>query len=330
MLTVVTGAAGFIGSRLALALNRAGVTEILAVDDLRDGSKVKNLAGLDIADYLDRGEFLHQLESGRLDGSIEAVLHQGANSNTMDHDGKAMMENNYGYSKAILDWCQEEGTPLIYASSAAVYGPGQEFGETRENEDPLNVYAYSKFLFDQYVRKRMEERTAQIAGLRYFNVYGPHESHKGRMASVAFHGFNQYRAEGSVKLFVGSDGYDDGEQQRDFVHVDDCISVNLWLLENRDVSGIFNCGTGRAQSFNEVAAAVINTVDGSRDSLEDLIEQRKIQYIPFPDALKGKYQSYTQADLSRLREAGYEGSFMPVEEGVAAYVRELMKEDPPA
>lgn len=325
MLTVVTGAAGFIGSRLVAALNQAGIAGILAVDDLSGGLNAKNLFSLEIEDYMDRREFLTRLSSGGLDGSIEAVLHQGACSDTMETDGRYMMENNYAYSKALLDWCQDEQVPLIYASSAAVYGAGTEFGEARENEDPLNVYAYSKFLFDQHVRRRLEERSAQVAGLRYFNVYGPNEAHKGRMASVALHAFNQFRSEGRVKLFVGSDGYEDGGQQRDFVHVDDVVAVNLWLLENREVSGIFNCGTGRAQTFNEVAAAVINTINDSDASVEELAERGLIEYIPFPPQLVGKYQSYTQADLQRLREAGYEGSFRPVQEGVADYVRELMK-----
>jgi ADP-L-glycero-D-manno-heptose 6-epimerase len=325
MLHVVTGAAGFIGSRLVAALNRAGINSILAVDDLENGAKAKNLAGVEIEDYLDKREFLSQLETGRLDGGIEAILHQGACSDTMETNGRYMMENNYAYSKALLDWCQDEEVPFSYASSAAVYGPGREFGETRENEDPLNVYAYSKFLFDQYVRKRIDGGNAQIAGLRYFNVYGPNEAHKGRMASVAFHAFNQFQAEARVKLFVGSDGYRDGEQQRDFVHVDDAVSVNLWLLENREISGIFNCGTGRAQTFNDVAAAVINTVNGSEFSIDELVQKNFVEYIPFPPQLAGKYQSYTQADLSRLREAGYPGAFQGVEEGVASYVRELMK-----
>jgi ADP-L-glycero-D-manno-heptose 6-epimerase len=325
MLTVVTGAAGFIGSQLVAALNRAGVTEVLAVDDLENGAKVRNLAGAEIADYLDKRDFLVQLESGRLDGSIDAILHQGACADTMEPDGRYVMENNYAYSKAVFDWCQDEQVPLIYASSAAVYGPGQEFGEVRENEEPLNVYAYSKFLFDEYVRKRLAERSAQVAGLRYFNVYGPNEAHKGRMASVALQAFHQFRADGRVKLFVGSDGYGDGEQQRDFIHVEDAVSVNLWLLEHREVSGIFNCGTGRAQTFNAVAAAVVNTVEGFDLSIEELKDKNFIEYIPFPPQLVGKYQSYTQADLARLREAGYGGSFRAVEEGVAGYVRELMK-----
>jgi ADP-L-glycero-D-manno-heptose 6-epimerase len=322
---VVTGAAGFIGSRLVAAMNRSGIADILAVDDLQDGAKARNLATLEIEDYLDRREFLTLLESGRFDGSVEAILHQGANSNTMETDGRQIMETNYAYSKALFDWCQDEEVPLIYASSAAVYGAGREFGEARENEDPLNVYAYSKYLFDQYVRRRATDGGPQVAGLRYFNVYGPNEAHKGRMASVAFHAFNQFRSEGRVKLFVGSDGYEDGAQQRDFVHVDDAVSVNLWLLENRNISGIFNCGTGRAQTFNDVAAAVINTVEGFDLSIEEIIEKGFIEYIPFPPQLVGKYQSYTQADLARLREAGFEGSFRSVEEGVADYVRELLK-----
>jgi ADP-L-glycero-D-manno-heptose 6-epimerase len=329
MLTVVTGAAGFIGSRLVSALNRAGTTEVLAVDDLENGAKARNLARVEVADYLDKREFLVQLEAGRLDGSIDAILHQGACTDTLESDGRYMMENNYAYSKAVLDWCLDEQVPLIYASSAAVYGAGREFGEARENEDPLNAYAYSKFLFDQYARKRtagfnLGEDGPQVAGLRYFNVYGPNESHKGRMASVAFQAYQQFRAEGRVKLFVGSDGYEDGGQLRDFVHVEDVVSVNLWLLENRGVSGIFNCGTGRAQTFNQVAAAVINTIQDVDLSVQEMVDKGFIEYIPFPPPLAGKYQSYTQADLTRLREAGYEGSFRPVEEGVAGYVRELM------
>ena len=235
----------------------------------------------------------------------------------METDGRYVMENNYAYSKAVFDWCQDEQVPLIYASSAAVYGAGRNFSEARENEAPLNVYAYSKFLFDQYVRKRTagfnpSEGGPQVAGLRYFNVYGPNEAHKGRMASVAFHAYHQFRAEGRVKLFVGSDGYEDGGQQRDFIHVEDAVGVSLWLLEHREVSGIFNCGTGRAQTFNEVAAAVVNTVEGFDLSIEDLKDKNFIEYIPFPAQLAGKYQSHTQADLARLREAGYGGSFRSV------------------
>ena len=319
MYYVVTGAAGFIGSKLVEALNRRGISEIIAVDNLQHADKFKNLAGLEIADYLDQAEFLEEIN----DLEVEAVFHQGANSNTMETDGRAMMENNFGYSKKLLAWCQELEIPFLYASSAAVYGAGRGFKEERRYEQPLNVYGYSKFLFDQYVRRILAGANSQIVGLRYFNVYGPNEAHKGRMASVAFHAYNQFCSEGRVKLFVGSDGYGDGEQQRDFVHVDDCVAVNLWMLERPDVSGIFNCGTGRAQTFNDVAAAVINTLRGTQASAAELAAQKLIEYVPFPPQLVGKYQSYTQADLSRLRAAGLPGEFMSVEEGVASYVKDL-------
>jgi ADP-L-glycero-D-manno-heptose 6-epimerase len=320
---IVTGAAGFIGSKLVEALNRRGITAIIAVDNLQQSDKFRNLAGCEIADYLDQAEFLDEIDT--LEGAVEAVLHQGACSDTTESDGRYMMDNNYRYSKQLLEWCQDEEVPLLYASSAAVYGAGPEFKEERRHEKPLNVYGYSKFLFDQYVRGMLQTRSAQVAGLRYFNVYGPNEQHKGRMASVAFHAFNQFRAEGRVKLFVGSGGYGDGEQRRDFVHVDDVVGVNMWLLERRDVSGIFNCGSGRAQTFNDVATAVINAVKGTHSSTAELASQGLITYIPFPEQLVGKYQSFTQADLSRLRAAGLPGEFMSVEQGVAAYVAALSK-----
>jgi ADP-L-glycero-D-manno-heptose 6-epimerase len=327
MLTVVTGAAGFIGSRLVAALNRAGVGEILAVDDLAEGDNAKNLFALEIEDYMDKREFLTRLSTGGLDGALEAMLHQGACTDTLQQNGQYMMENNYAYSKALFDWCQNEGVPLVYASSASVYGAGRESAEARANERPLNVYAYSKLLFDQYVRQRIEQRTAQVAGLRYFNVYGPNEAHKKKtgMHSIALQAYEQFAARGHVELFAGCDGYGDGEQRRDFIHVDDAVAVNLWLLQSPEVSGIFNCGTGRAQSFNEVAAAVINSVQGTGSSLQELRQKGLIRYIPFPAKLVGKYQSFTQADLGRLRAAGYQGTFRPVEQGVAEYVRELQK-----
>jgi ADP-L-glycero-D-manno-heptose 6-epimerase len=321
MYYVVTGAAGFIGSRIVEALNRAGVTDIVAVDNLSRSAKVANLTRLEIADFLDKGEFLQRLDS--FDGAVEAVLHQGACSDTMEQDGRYMMENNYRYSKTLLDWCQEAEVPLLYASSASVYGASAEFREERACERPLNVYGYSKFLFDQLVRRALPGKTAQIAGFRYFNVYGPNEAHKGRMASVAFHAFNQLLATGKVQLFEGSAGYGNGEQRRDFVHVDDVVDVNLWFLEHREVSGIFNCGTGRAQTFNQLAAATINSVQGTEHTARELAQRGFIEYIPFPGGLKERYQSFTEADLSRLRAAGYRGEFKTVEHGVASYVNEL-------
>jgi ADP-L-glycero-D-manno-heptose 6-epimerase len=323
---IVTGAAGFIGSRLVAALNRQGIGDILAVDNLEKADKFRNLVGCEIGDYLDKREFLARLEAGQFDGDVDVVLHQGACSDTMASDGRYVMENNYSYSRALLDWCQEEEVPFLYASSAAVYGAGKNgFRVARECEGPLNVYGYSKFLFDQLVRSRLQGRSAQIVGLRYFNVYGPNEAHKGRMASVAFHAFHQFKAEGRVKLFVGSGGYADGEQRRDFIHVDDVVAVNLHFLEFGEMSGILNCGTGRAQSFNEVAAAVINTARGTRASVQELAAQKLIEYIPFPPQLAAKYQSFTEADESELRAAGYAREFMTVQQGVAAYVEELAK-----
>jgi len=328
---VVTGAAGFIGSRLIEALNRRGISEIIAVDDLserdvaRPGNKFRNLAKCEIADYLDQAELLESLDG--LSGSVDAIFHEGACSDTTETDGRYVMDTNYRYSKRLLEWCQDEQIPLLYASSAAVYGDSGEFREERRCEKPLNLYAYSKFLFDQYVR-RMPDLTAQVVGLRYFNVYGPNEGHKAYyrtdMTSVAYKAFHQFRSEGRVKLFVGSDGYGNGEQRRDFVHVDDCVAVNLWMLERPDVSGIFNCGTGRAQTFNDVAAAVINSVRGTQATPQDLAREKLIEYVPFPPQLVGKYQSYTQADLASLRAAGLPGDFMTVEQGVALYVKDLL------
>ncbi|MCK9283747.1 MAG: ADP-glyceromanno-heptose 6-epimerase [Rhodocyclaceae bacterium] len=326
--TIVTGAAGFIGSNLVHALNARGVTNVIAVDNLKRADKFRNLVDCEIADYLDKEEFLQMIEHGVFDGNVEAILHQGACSDTMESDGRYMMENNYRYSLVLLDWCQEEEIPFLYASSASVYGGGRIFKEERGHEGPLNVYGYSKFLFDQIVRRRLPEATAPITGFRYFNVYGPRESHKGRMASVAFHHFNQYRENGKVKLFEGCDGYCNGEQSRDFVYVDDVVKVNLHFLDS-GVSGIYNLGTGCAQPFNDVAVATVNACRAAEGKpvlgLAEMVEQGLVEYIAFPEALKGKYQSFTQADLSKLREAGYEGEFDKVGQGVTKYVEHLLR-----
>jgi ADP-L-glycero-D-manno-heptose 6-epimerase len=315
--TVVTGAAGFIGSRLVAALNRRGIEDVVAVDHARREERAANLAGCRVLDYLSPEAFLE-----RFDGKARAVFHQGACTNTMVHDRDFMMRSNLEYSLGLLDKCQAARTPLIYASSAAVYGAGPGFREEPACEHPLNVYGESKLLFDQEVRRR-GALAAQVAGLRYFNVYGPNEGHKAVMASMAFHGYHQYRKGGCIRLFTGSGGYGPGEQRRDFVYVEDAVAVNLWLLDNPGVSGVFNCGTGRAQSFNELATATINAVRGSRLSTEEAVRENLLQYIPFPPGLLDKYQSYTQADLTRLRAAGCQVRFRPVEEGVAAYVEEL-------
>ena len=325
---VVTGAAGFIGSNLVKALNERGITDVIAVDDMKQGAKFANLVDCEIADYLDKDEFLDRIEDGTFDGQLSAILHQGACSDTTEADGRYMMRTNYEYSKRLLDFCINDEVQLLYASSAAVYGAVREFREARECEAPLNVYGYSKFLFDQLVRRRHEERTTQVVGLRYFNVYGERESHKGRMASVACHFFNQYRGAGHVRLFTGSGGYGDGEQRRDFVSVEDCVRINLFFLDHPGRSGIFNAGTGNAQSFNDVAVATVNTCRKAKGesplTLAAMRERGIVQYIPFPEDLKGRYQSYTQADVSALRAVGYSPPFLTVEQGVAGYCQKLL------
>ncbi|PZA00878.1 ADP-glyceromanno-heptose 6-epimerase [Gammaproteobacteria bacterium 2W06] len=305
---IVTGGAGFIGSNLVHGLNERGRDDIVVVDDLTDGRKFLNIRDAGIADYLDQDEFLDWLaESG--DHRVDAVFHLGACSDTTEWDGRYMMENNFEYSKQALNLCLLYNVPFIYASSAAVYGGDTDFREHIGRERPLNVYGYSKALFDQYVAKLMPEAESQVAGLRYFNVYGPREQHKGGMASVAYHHRQQLRDTGRVKLFEGCDGYGDGEQRRDFVHVDDAVAVNLWLLDNPSVSGVFNCGTGRSEPFNHVAQGVT-----------EYFEEGEVEYIPFPAHLEGRYQSYTQADISKLREAGYPGEFRDVRAGVKDYM----------
>jgi ADP-L-glycero-D-manno-heptose 6-epimerase len=310
---VITGGAGFIGSNLVRALIDRGHDDIVVVDDLQDGHKFVNIAEFAIADYLDKDDFLERLDADRgFAKSIRAILHEGACSATTEWDGRYMMRNNYGYSQRLLHHCLEHGTPYIYASSAAVYGASQTFVESVDNELPLNVYGYSKLQFDRYVRRVAATPGSQVVGLRYFNVYGPREQHKGSMASVAFHFNNQIVADGETRLFEGSGGYGDGEQIRDFVYVDDVCDLNLWFLDNPDVSGIFNAGTGKAQSFNDVARAVIAWHG-----------KGKIRYIPFPEHLEGAYQSFTQADLTQLRATGCDVEFRKVESGVRDYLDQL-------
>lgn len=308
---VVTGGAGFIGSNLIHALNARGITDILVVDDLADGRKFVNIADAGIADYEHYETFLEQLARGDYE-RIEAIFHQGACSDTTEWDGRYMMAVNYRYSRELFEYCTSEAIPFLYASSAAVYGAGEQFAETPDNEGPINLYGYSKTLFDRYVRKRLPAVRSPVAGFRYFNVYGPREQHKGRMASVAWHFNNQVRETGQCRLFSGTDGYGDGEQRRDFIHVDDVVAVNLWFFDHPESSGVFNVGTGASQSFNDVARAVIAHHDHG-----------EIEYIPFPDDLRGRYQSFTEADLTRLREAGCDVGFRTVEQGVSDYLSRL-------
>ena len=310
---IVTGGAGFIGSNVVQALTERGCDDVVVVDDLTDGHKFVNISGLNIADYLDKDDFIDRLSADKkFAKDITVILHLGACSETTEWDGRFMMQNNYSYSQKLLHHCLQHKAQFIYASSAAVYGGAKEFVEDPLFENPLNVYGYSKIQFDRYVRRVAADAESQVVGLRYFNVYGPREQHKGSMASVAFHFNNQIREEGVANLFSGTDGYKDGEQLRDFVYIDDISNVNLWFLDNPTVSGIFNAGTGRAQSFNDVANAVIKWHG-----------KGKIHYVPFPDHLKGAYQSFTQADLTQLRQSGCDIEFRPVEEGVKHYLEQL-------
>jgi ADP-L-glycero-D-manno-heptose 6-epimerase len=306
---VITGGAGFIGSNLVYELNRRGYTDIAVVDNLTRGEKALNLSDCVIADYYDKEDFLERIVDGAGPERIDALFHLGACSATTEWDGRYMMRNNFEYSRVLFHVCQDRRVPFIYASSASVYGGGQVFAEDPANERPLNVYGYSKLAFDQYLRRYLDDLTAPVVGLRYFNVYGPREQHKGSMASVAHHFQNQLAATGRVRLFEGCDGYADGEQRRDFVDVQDCVNAKLWLLEHPEVSGIFNLGTGQARSFNDMARAVIKAWGSG-----------EIEYIPFPEHLKGRYQSYTQADLTALRAAGCDLAFSDVDTGAARYV----------
>lgn len=332
---VVTGAAGFIGSNIVKGLNARGITNIIAVDDLTQGDKFRNLVDLKIDDYVDADEFYSIFAEGAF-GKVEAVFHEGACSDTMEQDGKYMMDNNYGVSCSLFESCQQRGTRLLYASSAAVYGGADTFRETPEFERPLNVYGYSKLLFDQRMRRELGRdflrgttgKWRQVVGFRYFNVYGPREQHKGRMASVAFHQFNQFREHGQVKLFGDYGGYGPGEQTRDFVFVDDVVAVNLWFFDHPEKSGVFNLGTGRAQPFNDVAVAVVNALKGGGvPDAASAVSQGLLAYTPFPDALRGKYQCYTQADLAALRAAGCDHAFADVASGVAKYMEALAAQD---
>lgn len=310
---IVTGGAGFIGSRIIAKLNEMTSQKILVVDDLTDGKKMANLARVRIDDYMDADDFQNAINAGSNFGQVDAVFHMGACSATTEWDGQYLMRRNYAYSKDLLHWCEGNKSSLIYASSASVYGDGSNgFTETISSEKPINMYAYSKFLFDQYVRGILPRAESQVVGLRFFNVYGPHEQHKGSMASVAYHANNQLLETGKIKLFGAYDDVSAGEQRRDFVYVDDCAEVANWFMENSSVSGIFNLGSGKAETFNKLAQAVIKW-HGYGD----------IEYIDFPEHLKGSYQVYTKSDLSNLYNVGCDFQFKTIEEGVFNYLEWL-------
>lgn len=305
---IVTGGAGFIGSNIVRGLNGIGIDDIIIVDNMTNSKKHRNLNALSFNDYIDKEDFINSLDTFK-NYKIEAIFHQGACSDTMEQDGRYMMHNNYDYSKKLLEFSAENRIRFIYASSASVYGDARNgFKEEEKNEYPLNVYAFSKFLFDRYVRKLIEKVSIQIVGLRYFNVYGPQETHKGKMASVIYHFHNEILDDGTIKLFEGSDNF-----KRDFVFVDDVVNVNLFFLENENLRGIYNCGSGQAEPFLKIA-----------EIMQRLYKNVRIEFIKFPEELKDKYQTFTQADISLLKGVGYDKRFVPLEEGVAKYV-EILK-----
>ncbi|MFT7224280.1 MAG: ADP-L-glycero-D-manno-heptose 6-epimerase [Cellvibrionaceae bacterium] len=309
---VVTGGAGFIGSNIIIGLNRRGIENIVVVDDLSDGKKCLNLADLNIADYIDKDDFFDALRKDTLPFKPQIIFHEGACSATTEWDGKYIMSVNYEYSKAVLDFCVAHKIPLSYASSASVYGGSSVFREDRVNERPMNMYAYSKFLFDQQVSRRLANASSQIVGFRYFNVYGPRESHKGDMASVALHLRNQVVAGGNPKLFGAYDGYEAGGQSRDFIYVEDVVDAKLWFMDNPQLSGIFNLGTGKAEPFRTIAETVI-----------EYFQKGEIEYMEFPESLKGAYQSFTQADIQKLRAVGYRQQSRGLAQGVKDYLKWL-------
>ena len=311
---IVTGGAGFIGSNIIRSLNQRGETNILVVDDLSDGLKFKNLVDCDIADYLDKDDFIERIKNNESFGEVRALFHQGACTDTTEWDGKMMMRNNYEYSKLLLHYCNQHKIAFLYASSAAVYGSSKVFKEKKQYEEPLNIYAYSKLQFDTYLRSVIEQLDIQAVGFRYFNVYGPGEQHKGSMSSVAFNFNKQVTEQGICHLFAGNDSFRNGEQRRDFISVLDVVKVNLWFMDNPKKSGIFNIGTGKSRTFNDLANIVLN-----------YHETGKLGYIPFPDHLKGAYQSSTQADISSLRAAGYQPSFTSLEDGIKVYLDYINK-----
>tara|TARA_B100000287_G_C20674154_1_gene794603 strand:+ start:3985 stop:4917 length:933 start_codon:yes stop_codon:yes gene_type:complete len=305
-LIIITGAAGFIGSNIAKRLNLMGRNDLLLLDNKKKYPSPNNLAKIKYQDYL------HYDDIDHIKGeNLECIFHQGACSDTMEYDRDFMMSVNYEYSLKMLDFAKSNQSKFIYASSASVYGTNQDSEEIERNENPLNLYAESKLLFDKYVM----QQDYPAVGLRYFNVYGPGEEHKNKMASMPYKMAKEFSKEGNITLFKGTDGYKDGEQKRDFIYVEDVVSVNIFFMENLN-HNIFNVGTGEAKSFNEIAKIIFKYE--KKDNFKDYIN-----YIDMPDSLKTKYQNFTEANIKKLRKSGYNYDFYNLQEGIFSYLNIL-------
>ena len=306
---VVTGGAGFIGSNLISNLNSTGYTNIILSDYFVNGKQVSNVNHLKINDFIPPDDLCDFIKNNRVD----KMFHLGACSDTTEWNGEYMLEKNFSFSKRLLTACTLKKIPFVYASSASVYGLSEQFGENSSNEKPLNIYGFSKLLFDNFVRSKLSVFDSLVCGVRFFNVFGANEGHKKGMASVMYHFNNQLLSSGVIKIFRGSHNFGDGEHLRDFIEVNDAIDLTTWLSNRKPSdSGIYNCGTGVARSFNEVAQLVVNWH-----------KKGKIEYIDFPCTLMPFYQPHTCADIRRIRTLGYTNSFMTLEEGVNRYMNWL-------
>lgn len=319
---IVTGGAGFIGSAMIWRLNQAGITDILVVDNLGTSDKWKNLVNRRYARFVHRSELLEMLRANTLGGSVEAIVHMGACSSTTEKDADFLMANNTAYTVELCRFAQEHGARFINASSAATYGDASQgfsdSAETTRRLKPLNMYGYSKHLFDMWLLDN--KLTGSVASLKFFNVYGPNEYHKADMRSVACKAFHEIRSTGRLRLFKSSTpDYADGGQMRDFVYVKDCVDLMFWMLENPAVNGILNVGTGKAQSWNSLAHALFAALG----------KEPQIDYVDMPETLKGKYQNFTQADMGWLERKNCPIHFAGLEQGIADYVGNYLAQGDP-
>jgi len=317
---IVTGGAGFIGSAIVAGLNSRGIDDIVIVDILGSDEKWKNLRPLRFADYVEADDFLEMLTAGKIDWPIEVIFHMGACSDTTERDASYMIRNNYDFSKILANRAVQDGIQFIYASSAATYGDGsQGFSDDEAELDkllPLNIYGYSKQMFDLWARRA--GLLKRIVGLKYFNVFGPNEYHKGEMRSFVVKAFEQINATGRVELFESHrPDYADGEQKRDFLYIKDAVDMTLFFLDNRKIAGIFNIGTGQARTWNDLAKATFAAMN----------KKPHIDYIPMPEKLRDRYQYFTQADITKLGTAGYKKEPTSLEDAIKDYVQNYLQKD---